>query len=155
VTRSNPHQQLRAGEQLHRRIIGGYGCRAVDPQAIWLLEAQEEQPDARIGADIPQALEHSVSVIARKDQRVLVEHAHEPRVTALVGTVGESVRIGRGEKEHALAFDEAPVLIVERRAHEPLDQPVRKAPGVELILKLAAFLVIHRPISHLSSVRAR
>ena len=107
---------------------------------------------------------HAVAVVARERERVLVDHAHEARVAALVGALRHPVLVGGREEEHVARLDERAVVVVERVAEDALLDPVGEPARVEAVLELSVPLVVDvghsemmrymRPRVHLTERRA-
>ena len=73
---------------------------------------------------------------------MLVQHAHESRIAALVRAVRPALRVRGREEEHVAAFDELAILRRDARVIRDLFQPVRQPLGIELPLQFAvSFLV--------------
>ena len=90
----------------------------------------------RVDEQVPERQVHAVSVVAGEREVVLVEHAHEPRLAALVGALRAAFGVSRCEEEHVEALDESLALggdPVPARL-EALVESVGKAARVELIL---------------------
>jgi hypothetical protein len=73
--------------------------------------------------------------MARKHERRRIEHAYEAGIAAFAGTARLASRVDRGEKEQVEPFDERAVLVRERRAVQPLLDPVGESLGIELTLQ--------------------
>ena len=69
---------------------------------------------------------------------MLVEHAHEARLAALVGALRPAVGVGRREEEHVARLDERAVAVVDPVVEDALVEPVGEPPRVEAVLQLAA-----------------
>ena len=91
----------------------------------------EQQPDLGLTSRLPERQEHAVAVVVREGDRVLVEHAHEARLAALVGAVRPALGVRRGEEEHVHALDERAVVVVDDVAQGHALEPVGEPPRVE------------------------
>ena len=121
---------------------------AVQPQPLLPVEVDEEQADARGLGDVPEREVHAVAVEARERDRLLVEHAHEARLAALVRALRRAVRVDRGEEEHVARLDERAVVVVDRVVHDALLDPIRQPPRVEPVLKAAVAVVVEASLHH-------
>ncbi len=135
----DPHDVVGAG--IEREQVGIVSERrgAVQPQAVRVLEIDEEQADAGILPEIAEGQEHAVPVVARKDQLARAGDAHEARGAALVGHGGLAVAVDGAEKDHRGAGDEVALGCLERVVRVRF-QPVGEAARAVLVLKAAMAL---------------
>ena len=79
---------------------------------------------------------------------MLVEHAHEARVAALVRALRPPLGVGGREEEHVHPLDERPVVGVDRPPlHEPLVEAVGEPARVEAVLEPPRPVVVRRRAS--------
>ena len=81
--------------------------------------------------------------------RERVDHAHEARIAAFVGTARQAVGVGRREEEHVATFDELAIAVVDVVDHQPLLDAIGEAARIEAILQFAAAAVIKSAHRHL------
>src|ERR1043166_7670862 len=144
VDRSHAHQNLAAGHPGKQRIVEAEFGAAVYPQSTRLLsKADEQEADLGIDAQIAQALEHSIAVVIRKNQKVGRGNAHKSRRAAYERAIRPAFGIGRRDEEERHAFDEILVRIGEAIAAKLLVKPVCQGTALETVLKLPVALVIH------------
>ena len=139
---AHAHDQLRARKLGDKRVVGVDGRLALQAQPLLPLPVHEEDADAGIPQHVAAAQVHAVAVVERKGDRVLVQHAHEPAVAALVGARRLPVLVGGGQEEHVHALDEGSVALVDRVGDEPLLDAVGETARVEAILERPAALVV-------------
>ena len=75
---------------------------------------------------------------------MLVEHAHEAGIAALVRALRLPVLVGGCDEEHVPRLDERAVVVVDPVADDALLDPIGEASRVKAILELAAPFVIQR-----------
>ena len=102
----------------------------------------KSRPTCGVSSDVPEREVHAVAVEARERDRLLVEHAHEARLAALVGALRRPVRVHGGEEEHVARLDERAVAVVDRVVHDSLLDPIRQPPRVESILEASVAVVV-------------
>ena len=78
-------------------------------------EVDEQHPDVRVLEQVAHRQVHAVAVVVRERDRVLVEHADEAGVAALVRALRPAVGVGGGEEEHVHPLDERAVVVVDHR----------------------------------------
>ena len=108
----------------------------------WRSNEMNSSPTSAVDQHVPERAEHAVAVVGREGDRVLVEHAHEARLAALVGAVRPALLVGRGEEEHVHALDERAVVVVDDVAQGHALEPVGEAPRVEGVLQAPAAVVV-------------
>jgi hypothetical protein len=105
------------------------------------LEVDEQQTHVRMHQDVSGREVHAVSVVVREHDRVLVQHADEARLAALVRTGRSPLGVGRREEEHVAILDELTIALTNGVADQlPVDS-VSQRPRVEAILQRAATYV--------------
>ena len=159
--RPDANDALGAGELGQQGILLVDRRDAVQAQARLAVEVDEEQADAGVREKVAEREEHSVPVVARKRERLVVEHAYEAWVAALVRALWRAVRVGRCEEEHVAPLDERTVLLVDRSVDENLLDPVGETARVETVLEAPAAVVIeahaeimrrHAPEIHVAAI---
>src|ERR1043165_4663900 len=114
VCRGYAHQNLSPGHPGKQRIVEAEFGAAVHAQPTGLLsQADEEEADLRIDAQIAQALEHPIAVVIGKNQKIGRGNPHESRFAALEGAVRPTLRVGRRDEEERRALDQILVRIGE------------------------------------------
>src|SRR3990167_2877244 len=151
VSGCNTYDEHRAGKVGARGIVFSQLRRAVDAQALRLLEVQEKQADIRIDKHIAPRSVHPVAVVVRNGKSAIVEDAHESGYPALVGAVGVAVGVGRRYEKHGATLNERAVLLREGRANGHLAQAVGYGSRFADVLESPHSVVVHAVDWHHSS----
>jgi len=84
LARPYTDDELGAGPRRRQLVVRIDRRGAVQAQPPAALERDEQQPHLGIDERVARREEHAVAVVDRERDRAFVEHAHEPRVAALV-----------------------------------------------------------------------
>jgi hypothetical protein len=88
------------------------------------LEVHEQEACLRVRGYVAQGVEHVVTGVVRKGQRVIVQKPDEAGQAATVRGVGVTLRVGAGDEESVRRGDEAPLLAREDPSAARLPGPV-------------------------------
>ena len=84
------------------------------------------RPTCGLTSTLPSRQVHAVPVVVRERDRVLVEHAHESGLAALVRALRPALGIRGREEEHVARLDERAVVVVDVSRDtllEPVGEP--------------------------------